>query len=140
MGRPENSNDTSVLDSLPRCLAAELSTRRVENAPEAKVDESALLPAAKRYTGNLYQEAGDAFRLLTGAGADILIISGGYGVVFPFEPIGWYDQEYRNSTWPNGLVARCLGAFADAIGATTVVGLLSRNNPVCQSIPHDPLA
>ena len=124
-GRRVDDNGPSVLDSLPRRLAAELGTRRADNAPEAKVDESALLSAAERYSGNLYQEAGDAFGVLVGAGADILIISGGYGVVLPSEPIGWYDQKYRNSMWPNGLVARCLGGYADTTSPTAVVGLLS---------------
>ena len=124
-GGREDGDGTSILNSLPRRLTAELTTRRAANAPEAKVDESTLLPAAERYTGNLYLEARDALAVLSGEGADILIISGGYGVVLPFEPIGWYDQEFRNSMWPNGLVARCLGAYADAINATTVVGLLS---------------
>ena len=120
-----HGNGASVLDTLPHRLAAELSTRRAGNAPEARVDDSALLPAGARYVGTLYQEAGDALGLLTRAEADILIISGGYGVVLPFEMIGWYDQEFRNSMWPDGLVARCLGAYAHTISATTVVGLLS---------------
>ena len=119
------AHGTSVLRSLPCGLAAELRTRRSKNAPQAKLDESALLPAGERYTGTLYQAAGDALDVLAGSGADILIISGGYGVARPAEPIGWYDQEFRNTMWPNCLVARCLAAYADAIGATTVIALLS---------------
>ena len=124
-GRCASARATSVLRSLPRDLAAELRTRRSENAPRAKLDESELLPAADRYTGALYRAAGDAPDALANAGAHLLIISGGYGVVRPAEPIGWYDQEYRNAMWPEGVVARCLAAYADAIDATTVVGLLS---------------
>ena len=124
-GRRKAARSTSVLRSLPRRLAAELRTRRSENASRAKLDESALLPAGERYTGTLYQAAGDALDVLAGSGADILIISGGYGVVRPSEPIGWYDQEFRNAMWPNGVVARCLAAYADATGATAVIALLS---------------
>ena len=124
-GGSKDGGRTSVLDSLPHQLAAELNTRRAENARQAKIDESTLLPATERYTGNLYQEAGDAFDVLAREGADNVVISGGYGVVLPFEPIGWYDQQFRKSMWPNRLVVRCLGAYADAVGATTVVGLLS---------------
>ena len=69
---------TSVLRLLPRSLAAELRTRRSENASRAKLDESALLPAAERYTGTLYQAAGDALDVLASSGAGLLIISGGY--------------------------------------------------------------
>ena len=124
-GRRTAARGTSVLHSLPRGLAAELRTRRSENAPQVKLDESALVPAAERYTGTLYQAAGDALDVLARAGAGLLIISGGYGVVRPADPIGWYDREFRNAMWPNGVVARCLAAYADATGATTVIALLS---------------
>ena len=124
-GRRTAARGTSVLHSLPRGLAAELKTRRSENAPQAKLDESALLPAAERYTGTLYQAAGDALDVLAREGAGLLMISGGYGVVRPAEPIGWYEQEFRNAMWPNGVVARCLAAYADATGATAVIALLS---------------
>ena len=79
-GRRTATRGTSVLRSLPRGLAAELRTRRSENASRVKLDESALLPAAERYTGTLYQAAGDALDVLAGSGAGLLIISGGYGV------------------------------------------------------------
>ena len=125
-GRTEPADGTSVLDSLPCDLAAELSIRRSENAPQVKLDESALLPAAERYTGTLYRAAGDAFDVLAMAGASLLIISGGYGVVSPVEQIGWYDQKFRNAMWPNDLVARCLTAYADVVGSTAVIGLLSK--------------
>ena len=124
-GRRTSARGTSVLHSLPCGLAAELRTRRSENAPRAKLDESVLLPAAERYTGTLYRAAGEALDVLADTGAGLLIISGGYGVVCPAEPIGWYDQEFRNAMWPNGVVARCLAAYADATGATAVIALLS---------------
>ena len=124
-GRRVAARGTSVLQSLPRSLAAELKSRRSENAPRTKLDEAAFLPAAERYTGTLYRAAGDALDVLAEAGAGLLILSGGYGVVRPAEPIGWYDQTFRNAMWPDGVVAQCLAAYADAIGATTVVGLLS---------------
>ena len=124
-GRRTAARGTSVLRSLPRGLAAELRTCRSEIASRAKLDESALLPAAERYTGTLYRAAGDALDVLAGSGADLLIISGGYGVVRPSEPIGWYDQEFQNAMWPNGVVARCLAAYADATGATAVIAVLA---------------
>lgn len=124
-GRRTGAGSTSVLHSLPCGLAAELKSRRSENALRVKLDESALLPAAERYTGTLYRAAGDAVDLLAQAAAGLLIISGGYGIVRHAEAIGWYDQEFRNALWPNGIVARCLAAHADVIGATAVIGLLS---------------
>ena len=115
----------SVLNSLPGALAAELRAHRFENAPQANLDESSLLPAAERYTGTLYQAADDALDVLTRAGADFVIIFGGYGVVRPAEAIGWYDQEFQNSMWPKGMAARCLAACAESTGAIAVIGLLS---------------
>lgn len=124
-GQSSPSDNASMLRSLPRSLAAELKACRAGCAPSARLDESKRLPAAERYAGTLYQAAGNALDELSQAGADILIISGGYGVVHPLEPIGEYDHEFRNSMWPNRIVARCLAAYAEAVGARTVVGLLS---------------
>ncbi|MCY3839477.1 MAG: hypothetical protein OXH09_12665 [Gammaproteobacteria bacterium] len=54
-----------------------------------------------------------------------MIVSGGYGLVLGREPIGWYAQQFAERMWPEGLVARCLGAYAESIEATTVIGLLA---------------
>lgn len=124
-GRRMGGHGDSVLDCLPHALAAELRACRSGNAANAQLDESSLLPAAERYAGTLYRAADDALDVLDRAGAGLLIISGGYGVVRPAEAIGWYDQEFRNAMWPNGVVARCLAAYAEAIEARTVIGLLS---------------
>ena len=115
----------SILDSLSRHLAAELSAQRAENAPTARIDQTILLPAAKRYTGHLYQRAGASFDALLQSGAHILIISGGYGVVLAAEAVGWYQQRFRAPMWPNGLVGRCVAEFAHSVKATTVVGLFA---------------
>ena len=115
----------SILDSLPRHLAVELSAQRAENAPTAQIDETILLPAAKRYTGHLYRRAGTSIDALVESGTHTLIISGGYGVVLAAESIGWYQQQFRAAMWPNGLVGRCITAFADKVKATTVVGLFA---------------
>ena len=131
-GRRMDGRCTSVLDSLPNALAAELRTRRSENAPRVKLDHSGLMPAAERYAGTLYQAAGDALDALARTRTGLLIISGGYGVVRPCEPIGWYDQKFRNAMWPNGVVARCLAAYADATGATAVIALLSASTQYAQ--------
>ena len=125
-GRAKGARGTSVLQSLPDDLATKLKRRRADNAPRAKLDETALLPAAQRYSGTLYRAAGDSLDVFAAAGAGLLIISGGYGVVLPTEPIGWYEQKYGNAMWPEDLVARSLEAYADAIGATSVVAFLSR--------------
>lgn len=52
-------------------------------------------------------------------------MSGGYGVVSAAEPIGWYEQVFRPSKWPGGLVGQCIASYATAVNATTVVGMFS---------------
>ena len=120
-----SATGVSILDSLPRHLAVELSAQRAKNAPTAQIDETILLPAAKRYTGHLYRRAGTSIDALVESGTHTLIISGGYGVVLAAESIGWYQQQFRAAMWPNGLVGRCITAFADKAKATTVVGLFA---------------
>lgn len=120
------SNDNiSILDYLPDKLVTELRCRRSENAQEAHVDEAKLLSASKRYTGYLYQAAGTAFDDLAVSKAHMLIISGGYGVVLAHEPIGWYNMKFQRSRWQNGLIKRCLAAYAKTTRVESVVGIFS---------------
>lgn len=115
----------SILDSLPARLANELCARRAENALAAQLDESALLPAVERYTGHLYKAAGTALDALVRSSAGVLVVSGGYGVVCAGESIGWYRQSFKPGMWPNGLIGRCMAAYAATVGAKMVVGLFS---------------
>ena len=119
------SDGISVLDSLPTPLANELRYQRTKNASKAQLKESSLLPAYRRYTGNLYKAAGNAFDTLMSAGAEVLIISGGYGIVHAREPIGWYNRKFSSADWPNRLVSKCLAACAHAMNVNNVVGVFS---------------
>lgn len=116
---------TSILDVLPRPLAAELAEHRRRNATTASIDESTLLPAAERYSGTLYKSAGAAIRRLEARGTRVAIISGGYGLVLAGEPIGMYEQVFRPAMWPNRIIERCLGALAETSQVRTIVGVLS---------------
>ena len=132
-GNARRSDGVSVLDSLPPPLANELRRQRAKNASTARVDESSLLPAAERYTGHLYQAAGNAFDTLLGSGSEVLIISTGYGVVHAREPIGMYERAVlEEAMWPNYLVQRCLAAYATYAGAKTVIGFFSRTTEYAQ--------
>ena len=124
-GGTDAPDGISLVDWLPEELAAELTAARQRNAPSSQVDESWTMPAVERYTGRLYEAAAGALERIQAAGADVVIVSGGYGVVSSGESIGWYAQPFVERMWPGGLVARCLGAYAESIEATTVVGLLA---------------
>ncbi len=98
---------------------------RRRNAPTSQLDESRTMPAVERYAGTLYEAATGALERIQEAGAEVAVVSGGYGVVRGGEPIGRYAQPFAERMWPGGLVTRCLGAYAESIKATTVVGLLA---------------
>ncbi len=124
-GGTEGTDGASVVDWLPEELAMELSAARQRNAPSSRLDESRTMPAVERYAGMLFEAAADALERIQEAGAEVVIVSGGYGVVSSGEAIGWYAQPFAERMWPEGLVARCLGAYAESIEATAVVGLLA---------------
>ena len=119
-GGPEK---ISIADFLPQDLAEELRNVRAGNARVCQVDESLRMRAVDRYCGTLYGVASRTFEQLDGTGTAVAVISGGYGVVSAHEQIGWYEHKFVEAMWPNQLVARCLSAYARAIGARTVVGL-----------------
>lgn len=65
-------------------------------------------------------------------------MSGGYGVVSAVEPIGWYEQVFQPSKWPDGLVGRCIAGYATAVNATSVVGLLSASTAYAKAFRSAP--
>ena len=132
-GRASRGDGISVLESLPTPIAGELQRQRARNASKAQLDETSLLPALERFAGNLYEAAGAAFHTLLEEGAEILILSGGYGVVHVRELVGRYDQRLDKAMWPNDVIQRCLAAYAAEAGVKTVIGLFSRSGDYGQA-------
>jgi len=115
----------SVVDRLPALLASELVNRRSLNAPRVLLDESTLRPAMERYDGHMYRAGGPAIGSLLSQGSDVVILSGGYGLVLPEDAIGMYNCEFRPAMWPDRVVERCLSSLAKSTGVKEVVGVLS---------------
>jgi hypothetical protein len=111
----------STLDVLPSDLGSALRNARNRLAASANLDESLLLPAWRRYTGNFYKASGASLADAVVGNVPVVIISGGYGVVLADEPIGMYGQRFSLSDWPSGLLERCLLALAKHFGVTQVV-------------------
>lgn len=105
---------SSVLDSLPGDIAAELVRARDMVRGRANIDESSRMPAWRRYQGTLYQSAGEVLSKVARDQTHILILSGGYGIVSAIEGIGTYDAVFKPSWWPRGLLERVLAAYASA--------------------------
>lgn len=103
----------SIIDDLPDPLAEELQQARNSVIEKAKIDETTLVPAWHRYDGSLYKEHGRrAVGELMNAGAAVLVLSGGYGLLLAAEPIGMYEGVLRPAWWPDQILQRCLIAYA----------------------------
>lgn len=94
--------DSENWESVP--WPSELLAARRQNRAIANVDERRLMPAWRRYDGGFYATAGDRLREAVAREAPLLILSGGYGLLRPEEPIGDYNKIMRLSDWPAGLL------------------------------------
>ena len=120
------SRGPSVLDALSVDLAQRLRTARERLAPAAGLDELALLPAWQRYSGTLYRTAAPAIGAAADSGQPMAILSGGYGLVLPTEPIGLYDRAFSLADWPRGLLQECLVALGHELHRREVVAFCAR--------------
>lgn len=108
----DHQEGSRLTNDLEPDTARQLLDSRERLRERAQVDESTLLPAWMRYTGLLYESAGDCLANALDRGEHILIISGGYGVVKADEPIGWYEAVLNLAWWPRGLLERCILEYA----------------------------
>lgn len=123
LGGQPTGTGTSILSLLPEHLSERLIQARRMLAGPAHLDDSLVMPAWRRYSGHLYQAAGNAIHEAITHDIPVLIISGGYGLVTAQEQIGWYDRRFALSDWPLGLLQQCLIAVAARVGASKVVAL-----------------
>ncbi len=101
----------SILHYLPDSLADQLREARRAAAARSELDEMTLLPAWRRYSGQLYEAAGRTIRRAIEEEANIVILSGGYGVLLADEPIGLYERRFRRADWPKDLLEKVLVNF-----------------------------
>jgi hypothetical protein len=111
--RPAAAKGQSIVDYLPEPLAERLRKARCEVARKAGLDESNLVPAWRRYTGHLYQAAGQTIERAVDEGTHVVIVSGAYGILLSDEPIGFYDRKFSRLDWPGGLLEEVLLAFVE---------------------------
>jgi hypothetical protein len=107
-------------------------------ARPAGVDERRLMPAWRRYTGGFYTAAGDALTDATARHANIVIISGGYGIVAAHEPIGGYERVFRLADWPPGLLEVLLCRHAQQTGARSIVAFLAATTSYARLVRRTP--
>ena len=119
---------------------AELYAARQRQAMRCAFDESRLLPAWQRYHGHFYTAAGASLGAAAAAHANVLIISGGYGLLRLDEPIGSYDRAFTRSDWPPGLLERLLIDQARRRGIEAVVAFTSASTGYGQLVARTPWA
>lgn len=116
----------SFLSEVNSALAARLSNARAELRTKAQVDETTLMPAYRRYSGQLYQYASESVGAALAAGSQVVVISGGYGLLLAGELIGKYERRFALSDWPKGLLEECLLDYAGRNGLRCVISVMSR--------------
>ena len=102
------------------------------------VHDRQLMPAWRRYTGSFYVAAGDAVAAAVAASAQVVILSGGYGIVRADEPIARYNREFRLSDWPPGLLSNLLVEEAARVRAKAVVAFASSTTDYARLVRRTP--
>ncbi|MFC4908911.1 hypothetical protein [Actinomadura gamaensis] len=116
----------------------ELLTARRNNRALANVDDRQLMPAWRRYNGKFYVAAEEALREAVSQEAPLLILSGGYGLLHPQEPIGDYNKIMRLSDWPSGLLEELLISEARRRSVSSVVAFAATTSDYAKLIRRTP--
>ena len=124
--------DHSLLDHLPGVLADELAAARARNLIGADFDDSSRMAALDRYDGHLYRQLGATLDELRRR--HVLVISGGYGLLLGAEPIGRYNAVFRPGRWSEGLVSRCLAAYAERHSLSSVIAFAGTSTGYADAI------
>jgi len=98
-GGGSNAASAGIVEQLPTALGRQLQEARKQLSVSANLDESLLLPVFERYHGEFYTVARPDLIAAPKRGLHVLIISGGYGVLLPEEPIGTYGAKFSPSRW-----------------------------------------
>ncbi len=115
-----------------------LLTARARVRDVAPIDERLVMPAWRRYDGGFYRNAGLALTNAVASGANVIILSGGYGVVRADEYIGFYDRELKPADWPAGVLEEALLAEATRVGAQNIVAFHSEKGHYADVIRRTP--
>jgi len=102
----------------------ELEEARLRVLVHSQLDASLLMPAWERYIGTFYKACRPTLARAVAADANIVIISGGYGVVTATEPIGWYEKKLKLGDW-RGALERALLHHARNTQPGTVIAFTS---------------
>jgi hypothetical protein len=128
----------SVTEHLDTSLARRLEEARSALSGAANLDETRLLPAYQRYQGTLYSTAHQDLAAAVEQRTQIIILSGGYGILLAEEPIGTYERTFNVRDWPRGLLEECLVTVARRLGATRAVAFCARSTGYAELVRRTP--
>jgi hypothetical protein len=97
-GEKAHGGDVSS-ETSPLIWTTELQLARKRVAAFAQMELGREMSAWRRYTGIFYQNCEKTLARAIAANANIVFISGGYGVVTATEPICWYNRLFKLSDW-----------------------------------------
>ena len=134
----DNSSSRHLADDLPLALNQSLLGARRALAACSQLNESSFCPAWRRYTGQFYNNCRHGLDLALKQEFPVLILSGGYGVVWADEVIGTYEQRFHVPDWPPQLLEKVIAYIVNRlsikavrafVSATTDYGKLVRRVP-----------
>lgn len=127
-------NKTSIANNLPADLQDQFLKARRTLREQIAFDEEHLIPAWLRYDGYFYQGAREALETAISKNLNVIILSGGYGVLLATERIGTYKQRLNLSMWPKGLLQSVLQSYARTKGLRSMRALVSSSTDYCKLI------
>lgn len=121
-------NKTFIANNLPEDIQSQLLDARRNLQEKIALDEAHLMPAWLRYDGHFYQEAREALEVAISKKLNVVILSGGYGILLATEGIGLYKQRLNLSMWPNGLLQSVLQSYAQTKKLKSMRALVSSSS------------
>lgn len=121
----ERCTEVSIMETLDPDHITALSEGRVALREVAHINEQALMPAYRRYSGYLYGQCEATLDSAVSNGQPIQILSGGYGLLLANEPIGTYEKVFKVSDWPKGLLESCILDYVRYAKIKSVIAVMS---------------
>jgi hypothetical protein len=129
----EIGHEIAPPDWPPALLIARARVRDV-----APINNRLVMPAWQRYDGGFYRNAGLTLTNAVSNGANLAILSGGYGVLRADEYIGCYDRKLNPADWPTGVLEEALLADAIRVGAMSIVAFHAEKGDYAEIIRRTP--
>ncbi len=136
-GEAKPAGDSVLEDSLPRDARRRLEVLREQvqqAAPDAVKNPTELLPAYRRFRGNMYRAIPDEAWERRSPGVEVVMVSGLYGLVASRDPVVAYEHSMAeplerlgklNRWWRDHGLPGLLKSYLEAVQPGLVLDVLS---------------